>query len=70
MRGPCTVMKSGPRLPQLEKALAQKRRPNIAINQSINQSIFKKKKKKTLPANAENTGSIPGLGRFHVPRSN
>ena len=24
-------MKSGPRLPQLEKALAQKRRPNTAI---------------------------------------
>ena len=23
----------------------------------------------TLPANAGNTGSIPGLGRFHVPRS-
>ena len=36
-------MKSGPRLPQLEKALAQKRRPNIVINQSINQSIFKRK---------------------------
>ena len=36
VRGPHTVMKSGPRLPQLEKALAQKRRPNIAINQSIN----------------------------------
>ena len=35
--GPCAVMKSGPCLPQLEKALAQKRRPNIAINQSINQ---------------------------------
>ena len=34
--GPRTVMKSGPHLPQLEKALAQKRRPNIAINQSIN----------------------------------
>ena len=34
--GPRTVMKSGPRVPQLEKALAQKRRPNIAINQSIN----------------------------------
>ena len=32
-------MKSGPHLPQLEKALAQKRRPNIAINQSINQSL-------------------------------
>ena len=37
VRGPRTTMKSDPRLPQLEKALAQKRRPNIAINQSINQ---------------------------------
>ena len=36
--GPCTAMKSGPRLPQLEKALAQKRRPNIVINQSKNKS--------------------------------
>ena len=45
--GPRTAKKSGPRLPQLEKALkalAQKRRPNIAINQSINQSLEKKKK--------------------------
>ena len=32
VRGPRTAMKSGPHLPQLEKALAQKRRPNIAIN--------------------------------------
>ncbi|KAJ8790493.1 hypothetical protein J1605_004466 [Eschrichtius robustus] len=32
LRGPRTVMKSGPRLPQLERALAQKRRPNTAIN--------------------------------------
>ena len=32
VRGPHTVMKSGPRLPQLEKALAQKRRPNTAIH--------------------------------------
>ncbi|KAJ8779976.1 hypothetical protein J1605_012012 [Eschrichtius robustus] len=32
MRGLRTVMKSGPHLPQLEKALAQKRRPNTAIN--------------------------------------
>ena len=32
VRGPRTVMKSGPRLPQLEKALAQKQRPNTAIN--------------------------------------
>ena len=32
MRGPRTAMKSGPRLPQLETALAQKRRPNTAKN--------------------------------------
>ena len=32
VRGPCTSMKSGPRLPQLEKALTQKRRPNTAKN--------------------------------------
>ena len=24
---------------------------------------------KNPPANAENTGSIPGLGRFHMPRA-
>ena len=30
VRGPRTAMKNGPRLPQLEKALAQKRRPNTA----------------------------------------
>ena len=32
MKGPYTAMKSGPYVPQLEKALAQKRRPNTAIN--------------------------------------
>ena len=32
VRGPRTAMKGGPRLPQLEKALAQKRRPNTAKN--------------------------------------
>ena len=32
VRGPHAAMKSGPRLPQLEKALAQKRRPNTAKN--------------------------------------
>ena len=32
VRGPRTAMKSGPHLPQLERALAQKRRPNTAIN--------------------------------------
>ena len=36
VRGPCAAMRGGPRSPQLEKALAQKRRPNTA----------KKKKKK------------------------
>ena len=34
VRGPCTAMKSGPRLTQLEKALAEKRRPNTAINKN------------------------------------
>ena len=38
-----TAMRSGPRLPQLEKALAQKRRPNTAINK------LKKIKKKKSP---------------------
>ena len=32
VRGPRTAMRSGPRLPQLEKALAQKRRPNTDKN--------------------------------------
>ena len=32
VRGPRTATRSGPRLPQLEKALAQKRRPNTAKN--------------------------------------
>ena len=37
VRGLRTTMKSGPRLPQLEKALAQKQRPNTAkINKLIN----------------------------------
>ena len=32
VRGPRTAMKIGPHLPQLEKALSQKRRPNTAKN--------------------------------------
>ena len=32
VRGPHTAMKSGPHLLQLEKAVAQKQRPNTAIN--------------------------------------
>ena len=33
VRGPRTAMKSGPRLPRLERALARRRRPNTAINE-------------------------------------
>ncbi|KAJ8787207.1 hypothetical protein J1605_005793 [Eschrichtius robustus] len=62
VRGPRTAMKSGPRLPQLEKALAQKRRPNIGFPGG---AVVE-----NLPANAGNTGSSPGLGRSHMPRSN
>ena len=32
VRGPRTVMKGGPRLPRLGKALARRRRPNTAKN--------------------------------------
>ena len=47
VRGPRTAMKSGPRLPQLEKALAQKRRPNAAMNRLINNKLKLKKQNKT-----------------------
>ena len=42
VRGPRTAMRSGPHSPQLERALAQKQRPNAAKNE-INK--FRKKKK-------------------------
>ena len=44
-RGPRTAMKSGPRSPELEKALAQKRRPNTAkikINKKKKKSVENK----------------------------
>ena len=44
VRGPRTAMKSGPRLPQLEKALAQKRRPNTAKKKKKRYQLKKKKK--------------------------
>ena len=50
VRGPRTAMRSGPRLPQLEKALAQKRRPNTAINK-INLKKRKKKKRERTQIN-------------------
>ena len=43
VRGPCTAMKSGPHLPQLEKALSQKRGSNTAKNK------LKKKKRYSRP---------------------
>ena len=52
VRGPRTAMKSGPRLPQLEKALAQKRRPNIAINKL-------EKKKKNVPGGETASAEAP-----------
>ena len=48
VRGPCTVMEGGPRLPQLGRALAQRRRHNTAINKLKKKTknlTFKKKKK-------------------------
>ena len=41
--GPRTAMRSGPRLPQLEKAIARERRPNIAINQSDRKSACRER---------------------------
>ena len=50
VRGPCTAMKSGPRLPQLEKALAQKQRTNTAKNKYKNKltNFFKKRNEDSL----------------------
>ena len=42
VRGPRTAMKSGPHSLQLEKALAQKRRPNTARNNKLININFKK----------------------------
>ena len=47
VRGPRTAMKSGPRSPQLEKALAQKRRPNTGKINKFIKFLPKFKKKQT-----------------------
>ena len=63
MRGPRTAMKSGPRSPQLEKALAQKQRPNTAKNKYKNKGIpLKKKKKKRLAPSVYKTFVFNSLG--------
>ena len=65
VRGPRTAMRSGPHLPQLEKALAQKRRPNTAINKFI------KKKKKDIKASCitiNKEGHFIMIKRFNLPR--
>ena len=43
VRGPHTTMKSGPHLPRLEKALAQKRRPNTAIKKLKKKNVIPRK---------------------------
>ena len=47
MRSLRTATKSSPRSPQLEKACAQKRRPNAAKNKYINKCIYILKKNHT-----------------------
>ena len=60
VRGPRTAMKSGPRLPQLEKALVQKQRPNTAKNK------YKNKFKKIIIIK---TRDFPGGTVDRTPRS-
>ena len=61
MRGLRTAMKSGPRSPQLEKALAQKRRPNTAKNKQINKYIKNQSINKVMGLDEVMQGEI-GLG--------
>ena len=60
VRGPRTAMKSGPHLPQLEKALAQKRRPNTAKNKLINfKKLFNKKRRQPSAKQEESSHQDP-----------
>ena len=47
VRGPRTAMRSGPHLPRLEKALAQRLRPNTAIK-LLEENIGKKLDRKSV----------------------
>ena len=69
---------SSPRSLQLEKACAQRWRPNAAKNKFLKSASLKKNilgfpggaVVENLPANAGDTGSSPGLGGSHMPQSN
>ena len=58
VRGPCTAMKSGPRLPQLVKAFAQRRGPNTAKNKINKIKNLKKKKEKKCQVFLQSTSKI------------
>ena len=61
VRGPGTAMKSGPRLPQLEKALAQKRDPTQPeINKLINLKKTKQQQQKTMLISVINIAGSSG----------
>ena len=60
VRGPRTAMKSGPCLPQLEKALAQKWRPNTAKSKLKKKKIIKKKKTSPTSVQSLLEEAVPG----------
>ena len=61
VRGPHTAMKSGPRLPQLEKALVQKRRRNTAKNKERKKEKKRKKERKKGKERKERGQAFPYL---------
>ena len=44
--------------------------PNVVVTLKLLQDFRGGAEDKNLPANAGDSESIPGLGRFHIPRSN
>ena len=67
VRGPRTAMKSGPRSLQLEQALAQKRRPNTAINKlKINKKSERFKKKKNIHRNIKMSNAKRQLDLINI----
>ena len=64
VRGLCTAMKSGPRSPQLEKALAQKLRPNTAKKKKKLKKNKNQVKKKKRNENGDTTINITEIKRI------